>query len=86
MTSEHIPELLLSEELNARMDRHGILVWCLVFGVSRYFSTPNRNGEYKHYIPSIDVIIFSDGEWLATYRLLDNGDVLVSNLVRDSYA
>ena len=83
MTSEHIAELLLSEELNTRMDRHGILVWCLLFAI---LFDPKPDGQYKHYIPSIDVTIFSDGEWLATYRLLDNGDVLVSNLVRDSYA
>ena len=83
MTSEHIAELLLSEELNARMDRHGILVWCLLFAI---LFDPEPDGHFKHYIPSIDVTIFSDGEWLATYRLLDNGDILVSNLVRDSYA
>ena len=33
MTSEHIAELLLSEELNTRMDGHGILVWCLLFAI-----------------------------------------------------
>ena len=83
MTSEHIAELLLSEELNTRMDGHGILVWCLLFAI---LFDPEPDDHFKHYIPSIDVTIFSDGEWLATYRLLDNGDVLVSNLVRDSYA
>ena len=82
MTSEHIPELLLSEELNAKMDRRGILVWCLLFAI---LFDPEPDGQYKHYFPSIDVTIFSDGEWLATYRVLDNGDVLVSNLIRDSY-
>ena len=46
---------------------------------------PEPDDEFKHYIPSIDVIIFTDGEWIASYRLLDNGDVLVSNLVHDTY-
>ena len=82
MTSEHVAELLLPDELNARMDRHGIMVWCLLFAI---LFDPEPDGHFKHYIQTLDTIIFSDGEWIASYRLLDNGDVLVSNLVQDTH-
>ena len=82
MTSEHIPRLILSQELTTATDRHGILAWCMLFEI---LFDPEPDDEFKHYIPSIDVIIYSDGEWIASYRLLDNGDVLVSNLVQDTY-
>ncbi len=82
MTSEHISRLLLSQELTAAIDRHGILAWCILFEI---LFDPEPDDEYKHYMPSIDVIVFTDGEWIVSYRLLDNGDVLVSNLVQDRY-
>ena len=82
MTSEHISRLLLSQELTAAIGRHGILAWCILFEI---LFDPEPDGEYKHYIAGLDAIIFSDGEWIASYRLLDNEDVLVSNLIRDSY-
>lgn len=82
MTSERIPRLLLSHELTSAIDRHGILAWCILFEI---LFDPEPDDEYKHYFPSIDVIVFSDGEWLVTYKILDNEDVLVSNMIRDSY-
>jgi len=82
LTSEHIARLILSQELTTATDRHGIPARCLLFEI---LFAPESDDEFKHYIPSIDVIIFSDGDWIASYRLLDNGDVLVSNVVQDTY-
>lgn len=82
MTSEHISRLILSQELTAAINRHGILAWCVLFEI---LFDPEPDDEYKHYFPSIDVIVFSDGEWIVSYKTADNGDVLVASLIRDSY-
>ena len=82
MTDEHIPALLLSEAQTAAINRRGMMAWCTLFEI---LFDPEPDDEFKHYFPSIDVIIFSDGEWIVSYRFFDNGDVLVSNLIQDTY-
>ena len=81
MIDEHVPGLLLSEAQTAAINRHGMMAWCTLFEI---LFDPEPDDEFKHYFPSIDVIIFSDGEWLVSYRILDNDDVLVANLIQDS--
>ena len=45
MTGEHIPELLLSEELNAKVNEHGILAWFVLFEI---LFDPEPDDVFKH--------------------------------------
>ena len=83
MTSEHIAELLLSEELNATVNRHGIIAWFVLFEI---LFDPEPDDEFKHEFSTLGgTIIYSDGEWIVSYMLFDNGDIRISNMVRDNY-
>ena len=82
MTSEHIPELVLSESVEASLNDLGILAWCVLFSI---LFDPEPDDEYKHYFASLSgTTVFSDGEWLASYKLLENDDVQVDFIIRDS--
>lgn len=83
MTNEHIPQLLLSEDLNATVNRHGILAWFTLFGI---LFDPEPDDTFKHEFSKLGgTIIYSDGEWIISYMLFDNGDVQISNMIRDTY-
>ena len=84
MATEHIPELLLTGSVRSALNDLGILAWCVLFSI---LHDPEPDDEYKHYFESLSgTIVFSDGEWLASYKLLDNGDVQVDFIIRDSDA
>ena len=84
MTSEHIAELLLSEELNGDSETgtglsHGSCLFEILFD-------PEPDDEFKHEFSTLGgTIIYSDGEWIVSYMLFDNGDIRISNVVRDTY-
>ncbi|MCY4579254.1 MAG: hypothetical protein OXD31_09405 [Chloroflexi bacterium] len=83
MTGEHIPELLLSEELNAKVNGHGILAWFVLFEI---LFDPEPDDVFKHEFATLGgTIIYSDGEWIISYSLFDSGDIQISNMVRDTY-
>ena len=84
LADEHVPELVLSGSIRSALNRLGILAWCVLFSI---LYDPEPDEDYKHYFPSLlDTIVFSDGEWLVSYKLLDNGDVQVDFIIRDSDA
>ena len=84
MTNDHIAELLFSENVESALNSLGIVAWCILFSI---LLDPDPDDEFKHYFASLSgTIIFSDGEWLASYKLLDNGDVQVEFIIRDSDA
>ena len=84
MATEHIPRLLMSDGVRHALNRLDILAWCVLFSI---LLDPEPDDEYKHYFATLSgTIVFSDGEWLASYKLLDNGDVLVDFIIRDSDA
>lgn len=84
MATEHIPRLLMSNGVRYSLNRLGILAWCVLFSI---LLDPEPDDEYKHHFAYLSgTIVFSDGEWLAAYKLLDNGDVQVDFIIRDSDA
>ena len=84
MATEHVPELVLSGSVRLALNRLGILAWCVLFSI---LYDPEPDDEYKHYFEILSgTIVFSDGEWLVSYKLLDNGDVRVDFIIRDSDA
>ena len=84
MTDEHIPELLLSTRVDSTLRDLGIFAWCILFSI---LLDPEPDDEYKHSFTSLSgTIVFSDGEWLASYKILHNGDVQVDFIISDSDA
>ena len=84
MIYDHIPEPLLSASVDSALRDLGIFAWRILFPI---LLDPEPDNEYKHQISSLSgTIAFSDGEWLASYKMLDNGDVQVDFIIRDSDA
>ena len=84
MIDDHIPDLLLSTSVETVLGDLGIFAWCILFSI---LLDPEPDDEYKHQFSSLSgTIVFSDGEWLASYKMLDNGDVQVDFIIRDSDA
>ena len=84
MIDDHIPELLLSASVDSALRDLGIFAWRILFSI---LLDTEPDNEYKHQLSSLSgTIVFSDGEWLASYKMLDNGDVQVDFIIRDSDA
>ena len=82
MIDDHIPELLLSASVDSALRDLGIFAWRILFSI---LLDTGPDNEYKHQLSSLSgTIVFSDGEWLASYKMLNNGDVQVDFIIRDS--
>ena len=84
MIYDRIPEPLLSASVDSALRDLGIFAWRILFSI---LLDTEPDNEYKHQLSSLSgTIVFSDGEWLASYKMLDNGDVRVDFIIRDSDA
>ena len=76
----------MSGSVKSVLNDFGILSWCV--RILHPSDDPEPDDEYKALLRNAlsGTIVFSDGEWLASYKLMDNGDVLVDFIIRDSDA
>ena len=77
-TDEHIPELILSADVQETLDRYGISAWNVLFSILLDPAVDEVNKFYYLF----GTIEYVDEEWYASYRILDNGDIEVNLLHR----
>ena len=85
MSGEHVPQIILPEMLESKLNQYGILAWPILFSL---LFAPEPDGEFK--IPADsppfhpDAVLFSDDEWFVIYRVMGNGDINVGYISNDS--
>ena len=78
MSEEHVRQLDLSAPARSKLNRYGILAWCMVFSVLFDPEPDDIHKSYANHFPyQPGTILFSDGEWYASYKILGNGDVQI---------
>ena len=77
-TDEHIPELILSADVQETLDRYGIPAWNVLFAILLDPEVDEVN-KFNYLSGTIEYV---DEEWYASYRILDNSDIEVNLLHR----
>lgn len=77
-TDEHIPELILSDDAQATLNRYGITAWNVLFSILMDPAVDDVN-KFDYAFGTIESV---DDDWYASYRILDNGDIEVSAVHR----